>query len=161
MTATFRPVWDPSFIIAVAILGSIAGIALLAAAGALGFHLAGRDTYDGGLWLGLVAALVFLFTAALFVPITWPPFAAQYHRYVPKSGTVAAVTSRFLGDGSGGTQQKFAVRFTTGQVVGCEDTRCSQVREGDRLTLMCERAWQWAGVPGWDCNWGRDWTRRF
>ena len=72
---------------------------------------------------------------------------------------VASISSRLIASDTqnGGSTQKFVLTFTGGQALGCNDTRCSAVKVGDKVTLMCERTYQWnAPSPGWDCNWGRD-----
>jgi hypothetical protein len=101
---------------------------------------------------------------ALVVQIGWNiffnfPFNMSYHSYRPVYGTVADVNSRFLASGSGNnssTSQKYAIRLTgSKQIYGCEDTRCSLLKKGDTVMLNCERQWQYASVPGYDCRYNQ------
>lgn len=112
------------------------------------------DDYDRGMahffgW-GLVGVAVIV---AIFAGVGFYPYSAQYHQWTPTSGVVATTNSRFLGDGNGGTSQKFVVTFKgSGQQYGCNDTRCASVKPGDSLTITCIRSFQWFGTPGYDCN---------
>jgi hypothetical protein len=82
------------------------------------------------------------------------PFAGAYHRYVPISGSVTqTVNSRFLSDGSGTTQNYLVT--VNGQNYRCDDTRCSQLRKGDKVTLMCTKSFQFNATSGYVCNWGK------
>lgn len=111
---------------------------------------------DRGLFRGLswgafgLALVVGILTAGSMYP-----YNADYHKWENQSGTVAKVSARFLGDGDKGTTQRFVVKFTDGRERSCDDTRCSLVEVGDRLTLSCKRHWQYAGEDGWDCNYIR------
>lgn len=87
--------------------------------------------------------------------ITFPPFSMQYHEYKPVSGIVQSVTSRFLSDGSNSTSQRFAV-VIGGKIYGCDDTRCSTLRRGSTVTLLCEEEFQLNATPGEVCNWGKE-----
>lgn len=100
-------------------------------------------------------ALIVATTLAIAFGSFWP-FSAEYHQWRPVAGQVAAVQSRLIGDGGGGTTQKFVVRLKDdGSEYACEDTRCSLVKVGDRVDLSCKRAWQYTGTDGWDCNYVR------
>lgn len=90
----------------------------------------------------------------IFTWAAWPPFSMQYHELRPVSGIVQSVSSRFLGSGNNSTTQKFSVEMNR-TIYGCNDTRCSQVRPGDRIVMLCSQSWQANGVPGYDCNWGQ------
>lgn len=82
------------------------------------------------------------------------PYSSEYHQYRTISGVVDKTNSRFLGDGNGGTNQKFVIQYrgNTTAFYGCNDTRCSLAKRGDRLSMDCERTHQFsAGVDGWDC----------
>lgn len=89
---------------------------------------------------------------ALVVLTGWRmwPWEYEYHSWRNETGQIAEISSRLIGSSSS-LQQKFVVRFTDGRERGCEDTRCSLLREGDTLTLRCKRSWQFAGTDGWDC----------
>lgn len=147
-------IWDPGWLIWTIILIVLAGIAWLCTLG--GVVAAFLTKGETGPPFALLCFATALIIGALGFFVDFP-FSGQYHRFVPKTGVVTAVGSRFLASGTqgGGSTQKFVVTMG-GRDYGCNDTRCATVRKGDRLTLMCERSWQWAGVPGWDCNWGID-----
>lgn len=148
-------IWDPGWLVAVYALGGASVLLLLIIAAGIAAAMLGDDLSAGLPVAGLAGLGLVLCLAVLgFVSFPW---SGQYHRFVPKTGVVTAVGSRFLASGTqgGGSTQKFVVTMG-GRDYGCNDTRCATVRKGDRLTLMCERSWQWAGVPGWDCNWGID-----
>lgn len=84
------------------------------------------------------------------------PYTPDYHRYKPVSGTVAEISSRILGNGDS-VDQKFVVVFQGNpQEYGCLDTRCALVKIGDRLSLKCLKKWEYAGTPGYDCNFVRN-----
>lgn len=136
-------------------------LVLLAAAAAVFFgvrQIRNDDVYDTDLgWLltiagGLVAVVVVAISAFAFFP-----YKASYHRWEPKSGLVTAIGNRFIGDGNGGTNQRFVVTLSgSPQQYACDDTRCSLLKVGDPLTLSCKKAYQYASEPGFDCNWVKD-----
>jgi hypothetical protein len=148
--------WDVGYLIAMIITIIATAGAALAVIG--GFITALVTRGSRGVGVMLAAAVVMIVAGGIGTWIAWP-FDGQYHRYQPLGGTVASIGSRLIASGTknGGSTQKFVFTFTNGQALGCNDTRCSAVRPGDNVTLMCERAYQWnAPSPGWDCNWGTD-----
>lgn len=115
----------------------------------------GRNEIDRGpsifaAALSAVAAFLILIGTAFGM---WP-FKAEYHQWRETTGKVRAVSSRIIPAGERSMQQRFVVEYTDGRQRACDDTRCTLVRPGDELTLMCKRAYQWGASPGWDCNWG-------
>lgn len=85
------------------------------------------------------------------------PFQGDYLSYHTKTGVVQATGKRLIQSGSGSTaslNQRIAVTFKDGGTYGCDDTRCSLLQPGDRLTLSCEKDWQWHGTSGWVCQFG-------
>jgi hypothetical protein len=108
----------------------------------------GERGMDFLIWLGVLAVEAGFLALVLF------PFQSAYMRYVPVTGKVQQVTSRFLSNGNNGSTQKFAVMLTNGEIYGCNDTRCSAVVPGDEITMLCEKTWQWGGPAGEDCAWG-------
>jgi hypothetical protein len=144
--------WSIGTLIAVPLCIALALIALIPAF--LLLRWAKRNTQDYDFWpglllgLGCAAASLFLIVG---LAVGMYPWKAEYHKYVTKVGTVETITSRLLGS-SDSFQQKFVARFTDGRTFGCEDTRCSLVKPGDKLVLACKRTWQYAGVDGYDCN---------
>jgi hypothetical protein len=109
------------------------------------------DDFDGPMvkWLarGSWAAAILVLIFALG---SYYPYKAEYHKWVPKSGTVTNVDRRIIGGES--INEKIVVTYEDGQQYGCNDTRCASVRVGDSLTLTCQRTWQYAGIDGYDCN---------
>lgn len=148
--------WDTGYMITMIVTILITGTAVLTVVGS--FITALVTQGSRGVGVLLVSAVVVLVAGAAGTWNAWP-FDGQYHRYQPLGGTVASISSRLIASGTsgGGSTQKFVLTFTDGSALGCNDTRCSAVKTGDKVTLMCERAYQWnAPSPGWDCNWGRD-----
>ena len=98
-------------------------------------------------------ASVILSVVAAIVAVAWGmwPYDSEYHQWRETSGTVEAIDSRLVGANKS-TTERFVVTFDDGRQRACDDTRCAQVHEGDHLTLICKRAWQWAGEHGYDCN---------
>ena len=120
-----------------------------------GFCLRNRewDTFDDDLrrWLPRItwalAAVVFIGTV-----LGMYPYKAEYHKWQNISGTITSTNSRFLAKQSG-TDQKFVITFQgSDQQFGCNDTRCSTLREGDWAEITCKRVFQLFGTPGYDCN---------
>ena len=99
-------------------------------------------------------ALPVVTVGLIVVLVVWFPFSSSYNRYTPISGTVQSVSSRFLSDGSNSVNQRFAVQIN-GHTYGCDDTRCSLIRQGSEVTLLCEKEFQFNGTPGYACNWGK------
>jgi hypothetical protein len=148
--------WDTGYLIGMIITIVITAGAFLTVVGA-GVTTLNTRGYRGVPTM-IFAAIVVILAGGIGTWISWP-WSGQYHRYQPLGGTVASVSSRLIASGTqgGGSTQKFVLTFASGLALGCNDTRCSAVKAGDKVTLMCERAYQWnAPSPGWDCNWGRD-----
>jgi hypothetical protein len=152
--------WDTGWLIWMAILIALAAICWGTVIGSGILYITkGRKSDSSVSGVTLVAALVAALVAGAVGTWVALPFSGQYHRYVPESGTVAAVGSRFLASDTsgGGSTQKFVVTFKDGRSFGCLDTRCANITKGDKLTLLCERQFQFnAPNEGWDCNWGID-----
>lgn len=144
--------WDTAFLVGMWIFVPVFIICVLVALGGLIAGITSKGDHGvGTCMVGVVGAVL----SAIVVLIIWFPFSSQYNRYVPKSGTVATTGSRFLSDGNGGTDQKYVFTFTDGRSFGVLDTRAANVKPGDKVTLLCERSFQWnAPDEGWDCNWG-------
>lgn len=111
------------------------------------------EDYDSGIarWTGIGLAFCAVAAFALTLVGMWP-LKAEYHQWRETSGAVTEIDSRLLADGNGGATERFVVTFDGGEQRSCDDTRCSQVEEGDDLVLACKRAWQWSGTHGYDCN---------
>jgi hypothetical protein len=137
--------WNFGWELAMGFLAALTGVGIIFAI-VMGFMRIGL-----GVALGLGWAIVF---GAIMAWVAFP-FSGVYHRYQPVSGKVTQnVTSRFLGDGSGGTNQNYLVAIN-GNTYRCDDTRCSGLVKGDDVTLMCEKSYQFNATSGWVCNWGK------
>ncbi len=120
----------------------------------LGAIVAGIVLRDDGGWgvVGGGAGWIAVVLAFALSPIGFYPYGAEYHQWRNVSGTVEKIDSRLISVGKS-MEDKFVVRFVgSGLQFGCDDTRCSQVGEGDALTLSCQRAWQYTGTDGYDCR---------
>jgi len=146
--------WNTGYIVATAILGGLAVIfaGLSVVSFILWRHSSDRELSVAGFGAVGSGILGFIFAGVMIFVLF--PFAGVYHEYVPVSGTVQQVQTRFLGDGSGGTSQYFMVQIA-GQPYRCDDTRCTQLQKGSQVTLMCERQWIANGTPAYVCNWGK------
>lgn len=155
--------WDLGYEIGMVITVILTAAALLSSVGGLVTALITKG--NRGVGNMLVSFIVFLVAGLIGTIVAWP-FSGQYHRYQPLGGTVASISSRLIASGTqnGGSTQKFVLTFAGGTsadgsrpALGCNDTRCSAVKVGDKVMLMCERSYQWnAPTQGWDCNWGYD-----
>lgn len=152
--------WSLGVLIGLPIAGLIALALLVALVLATGAWWSGRDSVDGNdvpisAPLGVFAAL--LVTVLLTGWFMWP-WSTEYHRWHTTTGTVTAVSSRFLASDTsgGGSTQRFVVELKGLGERACDDTRCALVKPGDHLTLSCKRAWQYAGEHGYDCAYVED-----
>lgn len=102
-------------------------------------------------WGALATGVCVILVTALATGFFMWPWSAEYHVWTPVSGTVTATGTRLLGSSDNSTSQYYAEQIN-GQTYRCDDTRCSTVKVGDELSLTCKREWQYAGAPGWDCN---------
>lgn len=103
-------------------------------------------------WGSYVGALAMLLIGAL----CWYPFtpARDFHAWNKVTGTVGSISNRFLGDGNGSMSQRIVVRFAGSHgLYGCDDSRCTSLKAGDRVALLCKREWQFRGQSGWECKW--------
>ena len=110
-----------------------------------------RSEYGPAMGLAGLAFASALFIAAGTAWGMWP-YEGEYHQWRETGGVVEQIDSRLLADGNGGMSERFVVTFADGMQRSCDDTRCAQVEEGDRLTIACKRLWQWSGTHGYDCN---------
>ena len=80
------------------------------------------------------------------------PFKAEYLQWRPVAGIAEAVDSRFNSHSSG-VSETFVITID-GQPYRVDDNRAITVNEGDHVSLMCTREWQWAANDGYSCRWG-------
>jgi hypothetical protein len=130
---------------------STAILVILSAIG-IGFTiLCAVSRFWPGMWTGVGWTALF----GIIMLVVAFPFSGVYHRYQPISGEITQnVSSRFLADGNGGTDQNYLV-YIKGNPYMCDDTRCSNLHKGEDVTLMCEKSFQFNAVSGWVCNWGK------
>jgi hypothetical protein len=149
--------WNTGWLIAMIALIALAVIAWLLVIGCGFWYFTGaRDyrkhssTLSGPIALGALCAALVIGGIGTYVAF---PFSAAYHRYAPVTGTVTVTESRFLGSGNS-TTQNYLIGIN-GKDYRCDDTRCSQLEKGDVVTLLCEKSFQFNGVSGSVCNWGK------
>lgn len=80
------------------------------------------------------------------------PFKAEYLQWRPVTGVVEQADSRFNSRGEGVSE--VYVLTIDGQPYRVDDNRAITVDEGDTVSLMCTREWQWAASDGYSCRWG-------
>lgn len=103
----------------------------------------------GGTWLFalFIAVPVFFMTAF--------PVNAEYLQWRPVDGTIQSIDKRLIG-GDGGMSERYVVSIDGYDVpYSIDDTRAATLREGDDVSLMCTREWQWAAVDGYACRWNQ------
>jgi len=106
-----------------------------------------------GTWLAAGCAVSAL-TTVVIAAISFFPYGAEYHQWRAVSGTVAAVDSRLVTQGSSSLSERFVVTFEgSSQPFAIDDTRAATVRPGDDLTIACKREWVYASVDGYGCRW--------
>lgn len=110
--------------------------------------------YEDAEFIAVILGVTIVLVALGTVAAMWP-LKAEYHRWEPKTGTVTEINRRLISDGDRSMNERIVVRYGDGQEYGCDDTRCSLLKRGDALTLMCKREYQWTGTPDWSCNFGR------
>lgn len=103
-----------------------------------------------GFTLGIAAFIVVpLFSGTVF------PLKAEYLQWRPVEGTVQQINTRLI-NGSGGMSERYVVNIEGYDVpYSIDDTRAATLREGDDVSLMCTREWQWASNPGYACRWNQ------
>ena len=80
------------------------------------------------------------------------PFKAEYLQWRPVTGVVEQADSRF-NSSSEGVSEVYVLTID-GQPYRVDDNRAITVDEGDTVSLMCTREWQWAASDGYSCRWG-------
>ena len=114
--------------------------------------------YDTGLdkflvyRLPAVALALAALTSAGITAASNIPFKAEYLQWRPVTGVVEQADSRFNSRGEGVSE--VYVLTIDGQPYRVDDNRAITVDEGDTVSLMCTREWQWAASDGYSCRWG-------
>jgi hypothetical protein len=107
-------------------------------------------------WMQSISAVILtLLVTGVTIFLVLFPFGYAYNNYVPISGNVQSLTTRFISDGGGGTTQYYLV-YLNGNPYKCNDTRCANLKKGGGVTLLCEKQFQF-NTPnqGYLCNWGK------
>jgi hypothetical protein len=151
---------DTSYLIGNIVMLVLLGLSLFVLPPAIRWVTASEDVAGSQMsrkWAYGIGGAVALVMALIFVFATWPFWPGQYNSYKPFSGVVRQTGSRFIASDTqgGGSNQRFMLQLTSGVVVGCDDTRCSALHPGDKVTVLCERSWQWNANAGWVCNFGK------
>lgn len=101
-------------------------------------------------WFSLGIAIVWAGIAA----VAYIPYGKDYHYWTPVTGAVEKIDSRLISS-DGGMAERYVFTID-GQPYGVDDTRAATVSEGDQVSLMCKKEWEWQAVDGWGCRWGGD-----
>lgn len=125
--------------------GAMAITLTVAVVGALRWR---RDGDAEPFWGGCAAVVV---TVVVTGVLMWP-WQLEYHQWRPVGGPVDEVNPPVWTVTLSG-QQWFAVRIQgDAQTYSCADVRCALLKRGDQLAMMCKRKWQYAGTPGYECE---------
>lgn len=130
------------YVTALCFLG-VAALVLIVSVGLLFF----RTEFGGNYIAGGAGILLALFTGGVCIAAPWPINDSSYHRFYEVQGTVTDIDHPpFL--------NRYAIRLAeSGQLFGCDDTRCSTLNKGDSVTLNCKKEWEYQATPGWACRW--------
>jgi hypothetical protein len=113
------------------------------------------DPYDGHIlhWVLFACTGLGLLGLVIGCLFGYWPYKAEYHQWRHHGGDISALGQRFVGNGDGGTDQKFVVSFKGNpQQYACNDTRCALLHVGDHLDLSCLRKYVYSSTSGYDCN---------
>lgn len=141
--------WKLSFLIGapIIVLALVVGVALLVIA-----RPKIEDQFDRNVFTGFTVGIAVCIAAPTFF-LTSFPVSAEYLQWRPVDGTVQEIDKRLIG-GDGGMSERYVVSIEGYSVpFSIDDTRAATLREGDQVSLMCTREWQWASNPGYACRW--------
>lgn len=117
-----------------------------------------RPRIDGRFERNMLTGFTLGTAAFIIVPLfsgTAFPLKAEYLQWRPVDGTVQSIDKRLIG-GDGGMSERYVVSIDGYDVpYSIDDTRAATLREGDDVSLMCTREWQWAAVDGYACRWNQ------
>lgn len=102
-----------------------------------------------------IPAGIFLVCALLIMGIgvaAYYPFGSEWHSNYRVTGTVQETNKRLIADGDS-MSERYVLNID-GKPFGVDDTRASLVKPGDKVTLICNKEWQYAAEAGWACRWG-------
>ena len=111
-----------------------------------------RNSEDGIMFSIFTAATALIIAIPTFF-MTCFPLSSEYLQWRPVEGTVQAVDKRMVRDGDG-MSERYVLQIN-GVPYGVDDTRAATLAEGDDVSLMCTREWQWAATPGYACRWNQ------
>lgn len=113
------------------------------------------DTLLEGLGFAVIPVLLAA-TIGVIAGISYWPFNETYHKWYPVTGTVAEVNQRLISDGNKGMSQRYVIRFReSGELFGCDDTRCALATSGKYLALKCKKEYVFQSDSGWACNYNQ------
>lgn len=111
-----------------------------------------EDDFTTVLFSGVTVLVALVIVVPIFIS-TMFPLSAEYLQWRPVDGKVESIDKRLIG-GEGGMSERYVVRIDGYDVpYSIDDTRAATLREGDDVSLMCTREWQWASNPGYACRW--------
>lgn len=143
--------WSLGVLVGLPIVAVVALILLALIAFGVRTRMTASDPFelsDGALVAGGAAgALVLLLAVTGFV--MWP-WDARFHQWRTVTGVVEQTSSRLITDGKAVSQR--IVVSIAGYPYGCDDTRCTLLQPGDRVSLTCKPEYQWAGQSGEACE---------
>lgn len=106
---------------------------------------------DGSWAMAVGGGLVFVIALILTLILEWPLNPA-YHKWEPTSGKVVSVAYQVQGD-SNSVYRDFTLTLEGKQnVYTCGDSRCSIVKAGDHVDLMCVKQNIYASTDTYDCR---------
>lgn len=143
--------WKLSFLIGVPVivLTIIAAIVIL-----LVFRRRLDERFERNMLTGFTLGIAASIVIPVFIGTAFP-LKAEYLQWRPVDGTVQEIDKRLIG-GDGGMSERYVVSIEGYDVpYSIDDTRAATLREGDDVSLMCTREWQWASNPGYACRWNQ------
>lgn len=106
------------------------------------------ENYNRYGYMLIIVSLVILAVTWGIFSFAWWPFDMDYHKYKPVTGTVQKVDKRLLNQ-----TEVFMITYENNkQKYRCDDTRCVDIKPGDKLTMYCIPEFQVAATDGLACN---------
>jgi len=142
--------WHVAYIVWIPLLSILAILCLVAMGWCIYKRATSRYSSDWG--IGVISfGIIALICGGLAI---WGafPWDTTYHKYYHVTGQVEQIGSRQVASEKAMyTRYVFTIK---GKPFGVDDTRASLVKPGDNVSLQCSRDYQYAGAPGWVCEWG-------
>lgn len=114
------------------------------------------DNYGGSLIVGWILLVIgLLIPIGPLVGFGMVGYSPDYLFYNHVEGTVTQIASRQISDGSHGMSTRYVVTLQDGQPYAIDDARAALLKDGDHVSLMCTKEFQWGSTNnGYACNWG-------